>query len=98
MYKDSDLKVLISLSGPDFDQATDRYNIELYNGSDKLTFNQNNVELGSDGNYYLMVSKDRLHAGSLILVVTVILRDDDFPGGYREEKLRPVRLKPILEI
>ena len=96
-YEGSDLKLEISLSGMGFDQSTDDYLIDLYNNGDKLSFDQTDMR-EEEGHYYLPVPYDRIHSGSLFVVVTAIVTDADFPEGKRREVLRPVNIGPIRKI
>ena len=97
-YEGSDLKLMLNISGMGFDQSEDTYTVTLYTGSKKLDFPSSKVKESDDGNYYLTVPKEDLEPGSLMLVVTARVKDEDFPGGYRTEVSRPIRLKPVLKI
>lgn len=97
----SDLKVMFSVSGMGFDQEVDRYTVELYTGNKVLTFQHNDsrsIKKDEDGNFFLVVPGTELEPGSLMLVVHALIRDNDFPDGYRRESSKPVRLKPVVKI
>lgn len=97
----SDLKVMFSVRGIGFDQDADRYTVDLYTGSKKLTFqstDSTHIKRDDDGNFYLVVPGTSLEPGSLMLVVSAQIRDEDFPGGYRAEVSKPIRLKPVVKI
>ena len=97
----SDLKILFSVRGIGFDQDVDRYTVELYTGSKKLTFQStdiNHIKRDDDGNFFLVVPGAELDPGSLMLFVRAQIRDEDFPGGYRTEVSKPIRLRPVVKI
>jgi hypothetical protein len=101
-YEGSDAKLLIDVKALGFSQESDNYTIELYNNDRTYAFTQADVKKDDEGNFILPVVKNnnriKLEAGSLIAVVTVRIPDEDFPGGYREEKAKPINLGPIMPL
>lgn len=83
-YIGSDLKFKVDITASGFDQDTDEYRIDLYCGSKKISFTNEDVVV-EDGNHYLLVNTDLLKPGPLMLVVTAIVPDETFPSGARRE-------------
>ena len=94
-YEGSDAKLLIDLKAIGFNQADDNYIIEVHNNDDVLTFNQNDIRDDAEGNHFLPITRDKLHAGSLVVVITVLIPDSHFPDGIRREKAKPIVLPPV---
>ena len=91
---------MFSVRGMGFDQDIDKYTVELYTGSKKLTFQSTDttsIKRDADGNFFLVVPGRNLEPGSLMLIVHAWIKDEDF-GGYREEWSKPIRLKPVIKI
>lgn len=85
-YIGTDLKFAldISVQGGGFDQATSRYDIDIYCGSKKLHYTQENIK--QDGEeFYLLVPTSELRPGTLKMVVTAYVEDGAFESGYRRE-------------
>ena len=85
-YIGSDLKFALSITvqGGGFDQATSNYDIDIYCGSKKLHYTQEDI-YADGGEYYLMVPTSELRPGTMKMVVTAYVEDDAFESGYRRE-------------
>lgn len=98
IYEGSDAKLLIDIKATGFVQSGGLYKIDLYNNDNKITFTQDSIVEDSEGNCFLPVTKDKLHAGPLFAVVTAKIPDSHFSSGYREEVARPINLGPVLPV
>lgn len=100
------MKFSIAITATGFTQATDYYVVDLYCGKNKLTAHSDGVGdtpgvqiVENDGTYYLLVETALLRPGSLRMVVTAYVPDEDFPGeDGHEGTRREVAVQDIAEI
>ena len=98
LYDGSDVKVKVNLRASGFDQSTDDYIIKVYNGDDELTYTQVDVKTDGQGNYFLPISHEDVHSGSLVVQPIAYVHDDDFPEGKRRIVGKPVNVGPIIKV
>ena len=96
-YEGSDIKLKVDVRGMGFDQSSNNYQIDIYNDNDKLTFTQNDMIGDGEGNYFLAIPYNRVHSGSLVMVVTAFVPDTDF-GTVRRDVAKPIRLPNVIKI
>lgn len=105
-YIGTDLKFAVSITAEGFSQDTDYWMVDLYCGKTRLTAtsdgngNSEGAEIvENDGDYYLLVETAKLRPGTIRMVVTAYVPDEDFPGETGHEGTRrEVAVKDIAEI
>lgn len=85
LYIGDDAKLMVNINAEGFDQDTDNYTIDLYCGDSHISFTQEDVIIGSDGNHYLLVETSSLTPGKMRMVVRAQIPDTDFPDGHRQQ-------------
>lgn len=85
IYLGTDLKFLIDIQCDGFSMADDRFEVKLSRGSKVLEFQKEDLELDSEGHFYVCFSTTDLGSGRIKAEVTAHVPDDDFEDGFREE-------------
>lgn len=105
-YIGTDLKFAITITAEGFSQANDYWTVELYSGKTKLTATSNGIGntpgveiVHSDDEFFLLVETSKLRPGTIRMVVTAYVPDEDFPGNeFQEGTRREVAVQDIANI
>lgn len=85
-YIGTDLKFLLTITGEGFDMTTDNYDVSFICGDDHQDYTQDDVVDG-----YLIVDSTKFKTGTLRVVVTAYVPDEDFQEtGVRREVMSRV--------
>lgn len=83
-YIGTELKFAFTITADGFDMDTDDYEITLSCGGKRLPVPKEDIVDGEDG-HYLLVDTSQFPSGTLRMVVTAQVPDDDFGDGMRAE-------------
>ncbi len=81
----TDLKFAITINCEGFDMDSDEYELQLRCSNKKVTLQKSDIVLGDQGEHYLLVDTTQFPSGTLRLIVTAKVPDDDFDNGIRRE-------------
>ena len=84
-YKGTDLKYQVTLSATGFSQVTDEYDLDFYCGGSHKHFDQDDLVHNIQGQYFLLIPTSDVNTGSMRLVITLHVPDEDFQSGTRDE-------------
>lgn len=85
-YVGTDLKFLLTIEAPGFNQDEDDYEIRLESDDAQVVIPKSEIVDGEDG-HYLCVDSTRLGTGLVRMIVMAKVSDSDFKKGYRREVL-----------
>lgn len=85
VYIGTELKFQIVLQSSGFSMVDDDFTIELRNGSKKLVFDKNQLVHDEEDSFYLCFDTKDIGTGTVELVATAHVPDDDFDDGIRDE-------------
>lgn len=83
-YVGTDLKFKIELTAEGFNQGTDKYYVDVYCEGAWQHIENTDIVAGADG-YYMTVNTEGFMPGTVSMVVTAFVPDEDCPGGVRKE-------------
>ena len=79
------LKFVITITAEGFDQEEDDFKVEFVCGRNTLEFSKEDMSIGSQGEFIVNVDTALLGAGTLSVITTAYVPDEDWEGGYRPE-------------
>lgn len=83
-YVGNDLKFKIEIECAGFSMQDDNFIINLVQNNKSVEVRKSQL-IEDDNNYYLPVDTTQFKPGTVKMVVTAYVPDDDFPNGIRRE-------------
>ena len=79
------LKFAVTITAEGFSMEEDDFTVEFRCGRKKLEFSKEDMSIGEDGAFIANVDTSLLGAGTLSVVTTAYVPDEDWDGGIRTE-------------
>lgn len=79
------LKFAITITAEGFDQAEDDWKVVFQCGRNTLELSKADMSIGEDDTFIANVDSSLLGAGTLSVITTAYVPDDDWEGGVRKE-------------
>lgn len=79
------LKFAVNITAEGFSMEEDDFKVEFRCGRKSLEFSKEDMSIGEDGTFIVNVDTSLLGAGTLSVITTAYVPDDDWEGGVRKE-------------
>lgn len=81
----TDLKFAITITADGFSMDDDDYEITVGNGSKQVVVEKAKIVNGANGEHLLLLDTTQFPSGTIHIVVSAKVRDNDFDTGVRRE-------------
>lgn len=85
VYIGTELKFKVVIESTGFSMVDDDFTIKLRNGSRVLVFDKSDLVKDENDDFYLCFNTNDIGVGTIEMIVTAHVPDEDFDDGIRDE-------------